>query len=439
MMTLSRSVRVLLVLCWIAGALPRPARADGAFPDEFSIHFPAAAPDRIIVGANFGVMISEDRGATWRYACEPYVTEDSSNPLAMINVVYYQIGAADGELFQVATNFKMRKSGDLGCTWTTSGGAMASLQAIDMFPSPTDAQFVVAIGVDPTGAGSSLLASHDGGTSFDAPLTTQKASLFSSVELSASGILYTTVLAPGLAQLWRSDDSGQTWAKYDLPNLPNGIAPQARIIAIDPEDASTAYLRLIGPPYDAVAIATGGGQAFQIALTVSDSALSAFARGTDKTLYAGTPDGRLFVRPPPSAQTPQPPFGAAIKAPHFRCLGQRFGTTDLYACGNMFQDGFSVGVSHDNGISFQKVMTLPEMQGPLTCTTVQTACAAHWARIQSVFASPDGGTGTDAGNPDAGGAPPSGGSHCSSAGAGPLALLGLIGCARRARRRRRAR
>src|SRR5581483_9373764 len=204
MMTLSRSVRVLLVLCWIAGALPRPARADGAFPDEFSIHFPAAAPDRIIVGANFGVMISEDRGATWRYACEPYVTEDSSNPLAMINVVYYQIGAADGELFQVATNFKMRKSGDLGCTWTTSGGAMASLQAIDMFPSPTDAQFVVAIGVDPTGAGSSLLASHDGGTSFDAPLTTQKASLFSSVELSASGILYTTVLAPGLAQLWRS-------------------------------------------------------------------------------------------------------------------------------------------------------------------------------------------------------------------------------------------
>src|SRR5581483_3242875 len=237
-------------------------------------------------------------------------------------------------------------------------------------PSPTDAQFVVAIGVDPTGAGSSLLASHDGGTSFDAPLTTQKASLFSSVELSASGILYTTVLAPGLAQLWRSDDSGQTWAKYDLPNLPNGIAPQARIIAIDPEDASTAYLRLIGPPYDAVAIATGGGQAFQIALTVSDSALSAFARGTDKTLYAGAPDGRLFVRQPPSAQTPQPPFGAAIKAPHFCCLVQRFGTTVVYPCDIMFHDGFGVGVSQIICISVQKMMTLPNMHTILSCTTV---------------------------------------------------------------------
>src|SRR4051812_34644037 len=107
---LSRSLRVLRALCWIGGVLAGPARGNGAFPDEFSIHFPPSAADRIIVGANFGVMISEDRGATWRYACEPYVTEDSSNPLAMINVVYYQIGAADRAMFQVATNFKMRRS-----------------------------------------------------------------------------------------------------------------------------------------------------------------------------------------------------------------------------------------------------------------------------------------------------------------------------------------
>src|SRR6266851_5651042 len=50
---------------------PLPARADGAFPDEMSIHFPASAPHRILL-TNFGLAVSEDDGATWRYSCEPY-------------------------------------------------------------------------------------------------------------------------------------------------------------------------------------------------------------------------------------------------------------------------------------------------------------------------------------------------------------------------------
>jgi hypothetical protein len=38
------------------------AHANGAFPDEFSIHFPANAPHRIYVGANFGLLVTEDDG-----------------------------------------------------------------------------------------------------------------------------------------------------------------------------------------------------------------------------------------------------------------------------------------------------------------------------------------------------------------------------------------
>src|SRR4051812_45700501 len=294
-------------LCLLAFglALARAAWADGAFPDEFSVHFPVAAPDRIIVGANFGMMVSEDRGATWRYVCEPYVTEDSGDPLALINVRFYQVGAADGEVFQVATNFKVRRTGDDGCAWKTSGGAIATLNAVDVFPSPTDSQFVVAIGVNPSGAGSSLLASRDAGATFDTTLITD-ANLFASVEVSAgattgTGTIYATLSGPGIARLLRSDDLGATWPKsssYDLPALPNGTAQVARIVSIDPEDASTVYLRLLAPPYDAIAIATAGGQSSTVALSVTGSSFTAFARGTDKTLYAGTSDGKLYVRPP---------------------------------------------------------------------------------------------------------------------------------------------
>jgi hypothetical protein len=425
-------------LCLLAFglALPRAAWANGAFPDEFSIHFPVAAPDRIIVGANFGLMVSEDRGATWRYVCEPYVTEDSSDPLALINVIHYQVGAADGQVFLVATNYKVRRTGDDGCAWSTSGGAITALNASDVFPSPTDSQFVVAIGVNPGGAGSSLVASHDGAATFDTTLNTDP-NLFASVEVSAgatagTGTIYATVSGPGIAKFLGSDDLGATWPKsssYDLPALPNGSTQVARIIAIDPEDASTVYLRLLGPPDDAIAIATAGGQSITVAQSITGSAFTAFARGTDKTLYAGTSDGKLYIRPPGATA-----FNAPISGPHLRCLGQRFGnTTDLYACGDMFQDGFSVGVSHDKGQTFQKVMKLSEMQGTLTCPAVQAKCAAHWARIQSVFAT-DGGTTT----PDGGGGqqPGSKGGSCSTTGAGPFAALALLAAALRKRAHR---
>ena len=44
----------------VAFALAPAAHANGAFPDEFSIHFPANAPHRIYVGASFGLLVTED-------------------------------------------------------------------------------------------------------------------------------------------------------------------------------------------------------------------------------------------------------------------------------------------------------------------------------------------------------------------------------------------
>jgi len=411
-------------LAVIAGlfAAATAARANGAFPDEFSIHFPANAPNRILVGANFGMMASDDGGATWRYVCEPWVTTGSSDPLAVINVLFYQVGA-DGAVLANTTDGRLNRSGDGGCTWTRSTGAIDVGPVTDFFPSPTDPSFAVAVTTAPTG--SSLWASHDGGKTFPAPALYAANVLITSVEIAKSPAttMYATLSGPDVARLLRSTDSGQSWTPYDLPRV-NGVLPQPRILAIDPEDGDIVYLRLLGPPYDAIAIATGGGQSIQIALTIS-GVFSAFARGTDKTLYAGTPDAKLYVRPP------QGSFAAPIPAVRFRCLGQRIGTADLYACADMFQDGFSVGVSRDAGKSFQKVMKLPELQGPLTCAPVQTACAAHWARIEVVLTA-------DAGTPppDAGaGTSGSGKGSCSSIDAGALAALAALTLAVRRRRR----
>src|SRR2546425_5825580 len=97
-----------------------PVLANGAFPDEFSIHFPPNAPHRILVGANFGLLVSEDDGATWRYSCEPWIVAGSNaavNPES--SVIFYQV-TADGVLLADAVN--ITRSADQACTWPTATG-----------------------------------------------------------------------------------------------------------------------------------------------------------------------------------------------------------------------------------------------------------------------------------------------------------------------------
>src|SRR5215468_9840084 len=143
------------------------ARADGAFPDEFSIHFPSDAPHRIYIGANFGMLVSEDDGQTWRYACEPWVVAGSNAALAFASVSLYQV-ALDGALLATSPQAQtFTRSTDVACSWPASTGAVANQNVADFFPDPNDASFVLAIVV--TSGGSFIIASHDGGKTFDAP------------------------------------------------------------------------------------------------------------------------------------------------------------------------------------------------------------------------------------------------------------------------------
>ena len=80
-----------LVLLSLVLASSSPAQADGAFPDEFSLHFPPGAPDRILIGANFGLLVSEDDGLSWRYSCEPWIVAGSNGALANNSVSFYQV------------------------------------------------------------------------------------------------------------------------------------------------------------------------------------------------------------------------------------------------------------------------------------------------------------------------------------------------------------
>src|ERR671939_1845601 len=111
--TVRRTATCALMVCAVLVGGAPPARANGAFPDEFSVHFPPNAPHRILIGANFGLLVSEDDGATWRYACEPWVTVGSSDPLSPALVSFYQV-TADGAV--LADSGPITRSTDT-CNW----------------------------------------------------------------------------------------------------------------------------------------------------------------------------------------------------------------------------------------------------------------------------------------------------------------------------------
>src|SRR5262249_55055616 len=66
-----------MILC-AAALLPAPAHPNGAFPDSLSIMLPPDHPHEIVLATNFGLLISEDDGATWHWVCEQAVASLST-------------------------------------------------------------------------------------------------------------------------------------------------------------------------------------------------------------------------------------------------------------------------------------------------------------------------------------------------------------------------
>jgi hypothetical protein len=352
------------------------ARADGAFPTGMSVLLPAGAPELILIGTTFGLVVSQDAGTSFRYVCEPYVTGSG------INVLVYQAGS-DGEVVAAHLDGLSRTS-DLGCTWTRASGIPAQLLVTDAFVDPSNPSSVLAIALPPA-AGASLFASTDGGLSFGSTLLTSGTpqvladERLLSVEIAASapGVYYATTFAlptasspAGSAALLRSGDGGATWTRFDL-----GVGPgvQVKIAQVDPADANTVYLRVTSAAADEIRVTTDGGATVQPLLALSGF-LGGFLRASDGTLYAGTLDGSFYVRAPGAAGFDRLP------GPHLQCLGERAGL--VYACGDPILDGYGLTTTVDRGRSFQTLLSFIQILGPATCPAVQSACAANFDQLQ---------------------------------------------------------
>jgi len=422
--------QILLALLAASLAAPR-AFADGAFPDELSVMLPESDPNRILVGTNFGLVVSPDAGASWRYVCEPFITGSIND-----NVRFYR-ATNDGTVLATSTTGFWR-TGDGGCTWTKATGSVANHFGEDLFVDPDVPSSVLVIASDSTGLIHEIHRSVDGGLTFNGPKY-QTANRLTGVEIAQSdpNVVYATEVQDGAtvgvqAFLLKSVDGGATWPTRQSLNVPTGT--QVSIAAVDPRDASKVYLRLLNfglntdtiepTASDGVTLA-GGGVSIP-----GPTTFSGFLVANDGTLLAGTASSDLYVSPPGSQ--------AFIKrtGPHARCLGQRQGslTAPIHACGDWFLDGYNLGVSQDSAQSFRPVMTFTQIAGPLTCPAVAQGCAAQFAVLQQTL----GVAAPAAGAPGGGGSPAPSKSGCGTEAGGSAALAGLLAALAHLKLRRRS-
>lgn len=447
-----RRVAALAVLALVVAGLAAPARANGRFPRSVKVVFRPGQPTELMIGVTFGLLVSKDDGATWRWVCENAIgfsgTFDPD----------YEYSAS-GAIF--ATTFDGLKVTRDGCHW-------------DALPAPLGTTFVSSVAVGPDGTiwagtsdpviGSAIYKSTDDGQSFvaTAPLG-QTGDWWETIEVAPGDPqrLYVTGfrLAAGMPRerlLYRSHDGGQTWTQLPVTAFVGTNNSDLQIAAISPTDPALVFVRmtLVGPTLqEAIYRSDDAGAAaptWTKVLDVPDNVPGVVVRA-DGEVWAATPFRGLF-RSQDGGRTFAVVPGVTFEG---RCLTER-GDGTLYLCtNNLPPDGATIHTSTTGTGGWIAKLSYADLAGPVRCpadTVQHTACEqmlwcglkANLGILTDEIDCTDAGV-NDGGLVDAGidaAGPGSRDKGCCSVNAGPggaaastvLVVLGLIAIHRRRRR-----
>jgi hypothetical protein len=360
-----------LVVATVAIGVGR-ARADNGFPSSLQILLPADQPSRIALATNFGLLISEDGGATWQWTCEQ---------MATLGATIYAVGPSPKDRIFALSAQGLAYSDDGTCTWTTSHGTLDQAVVNDFFPDPTDATRVLAVGQMQSGTAviTELFPSGDGGATFGAAIytTSDPTAMPTGLEIARSDpqtiyvAFYTTTQNATVShpKLARSTDGGASFTTIDLEPMLGQV--QVRIMAVDPADPMTIYLRVMDAVQnqESAAVSRDGGATLAMPVVVPGGVLTGFARLASGTVLvtATTNTVPQGFRSHDGAVTFQDWPGV----PHIQALAERAGK--LYVGAKNYTDNYALGVSSDEGLTITPIAAYEQVTAIKACA--QTACA----------------------------------------------------------------
>lgn len=446
--------------------LSASASAHGRPPYVERIAFDPNDPDRIVLQFSFGLVVTEDGGASWTWVCGAAYGIDASWEDPDITIT------DDGATVIGTFTTAVRAAADL-CTFEQPGGSIADTEVIDLEADPHDPDVVWALTTRGGGDPELVQRTEDGGRSW-ATVGEPIDALLESVALAPSdparvyvtGLVPRTDLMPRRALLYRSTDRGERFTPIEIEILEGEEAPI--VVGVDPVDAERLFVRMprrmLDREPERLLVSEDGGDMFVTAHTISQ--MRGFAISDDgRTVWAGsaTGDGVWIARDGTLAFE-------QISTLHVRCLEIRGDT--LWLCVDQLNSRFALGRSTDQGASVEELLYLDEVEDRPECPTCSTTgvicpfwvddleydfaryfgAGTGWTPMDAsiprecIDAGPDAGAGADGGL-DAGVAPgmdggaltpPPPGCGCRAAGGERGGALTLVLVAALAARRRRA-
>lgn len=398
------SLVAALVLAGVA--VPSTAVAHGRFPGANGIVFDPTNLDHAVVRTTYGLYDNETASAGpaqgWRFICSSAAGFDSNKEDPSLTFA--------GERLLVATFGGLFVGSPDRCNYEPSAVVgeryVVGLAALPRFDAPAKGSPILALSSNGKGLDSfevKLFESTDEGVSFH-ELPTPFTPDFLALSVVASpkagdplawGTLYVSgrdgTEAGGYhAVVFRSDDGGVTWKRNVVQGL-DGILTLPYLQGVSPLDGQTVYVAatLDAPPTrkQSNLVSHDGGATFS-AYFSADELLPGFATSPDGSsiAFGGEKTGLRVVGVDALE-------GAASVAPiqktRVACLNWM--ASGLYACGNAFVDGFSVGKSTDGGKTFAPLMQLTSACGPRECTAssdVGSQCVEVWAKEAKELVAP---------------------------------------------------
>ena len=417
------------------------ASANGRFPRAQQLIENPNDPAHLILRSTYGILVTKDAGSSWFWICEKAVgyggTDDPA--LGLTESGRLLAGIFDG----------LSMSADGGCDWSFAGGALADRYVVDLTVEKNDrtrALAMVSMGGQPNNTFlNQLFRSTDSGATWaqlgsnldpNLLLLTLDPAPSDSTRIYVSALEFGGDGGASQGYLLRSTDDGTTFEP--VPIAGTSLADSPFIGAVDPVDPLRVYVRVAGNPNDKLLVSSDGGTTFTEVLS-GQAELFGFALSPDgATVLAGFGDPRdgneidESVLGIWSASTTDLQFSRIYDKP-VACL--TWTPNRLYACTGQFDAGFELGVSSDAGATFSSLMELADLQGPLECpagTKTGDLCPPDWEATCETIGKCVAGTGGSAGS--AGGAGSGGDSSAEDDGCGcrtpgrtgPSAMLALL-------------
>jgi hypothetical protein len=358
----------------LALLVPQSARAHAGpqvrsilFDREQSLH----APTLLI--ANRGLIFGDADTASWELVCNEvlHVTTSDKPDVAAL---------PDGRIL-VATARGLLETSDRACNWQrqTGFGEMTNTPALAQQPAAPEVLFVSTYAPGKTG----LSKSQDGGKTWRELLHVADTDFLRYIRIARSDPQRMYMAKLGFASsrfvysVLRSADAGESWQEQKLELTDEET--DLELLGVSPVDPDLLLAKAHAADQalmtERLFVSHDGGKRFEQPIRLHTLAQVEWS-ADGQTLWLATDDG--LYRSRDAAKS----FERVGAADLVSCVQERDGA--LYACGwyRGIEAGMpGIGVSHDQGASFERYMNLNEVLTPLECdrgSAAATTCEQLW-------------------------------------------------------------